>query len=286
MSKKIRKKPKFTGEWKNGTTKINNMLIYQVDAFTDQPFKGNPAAVCILEKEMPDQWMQSVAAEMNLSETSFVLPGKKEYLIRFFTPAAEIPLCGHATLSTGHIFFETGIASKKEEVIFLSKAGQLIVRLSHDWIVMNFPAYSCMPLDIPTGIRDILGVVPSELYSTGHGWKLALLNDEKSVLSMKPDFGILKNSGYGDLIVTAPSDDENYDFCVRCFAPALGINEDPVTGSAHCALAPFWKEKTGKSQMVSHQVSERGGILKVEIIGDRVEVSGQAKTILKGELLV
>jgi len=261
-------------------------IIYQVDAFTSEPFKGNPAAVCILEKEMPDSWMQNVAAEMNLSETSFVVPGKKESIIRFFTPAAEIPLCGHATLSTGHIFFETGIAARNEEITFISKAGNLIVRKSGSWIVMNFPSYPCEPLNIPSGIKDILGFVPTELYSTGHGWKMALLNDEKSVRAIKPDFSILKKSGYGDLIVTAPSDDKNFDFCVRCFAPALGINEDPVTGSAHCALAPFWKGKTGKSQMVSHQVSERGGTLKVEIIGDRVEVSGQAKTILKGELLV
>jgi PhzF family phenazine biosynthesis protein len=262
------------------------MLIYQVDAFTDQPFKGNPAAVCILEKEMPELWMQNVAAEMNLSETSFVLPGKKESIIRFFTPAAEVPLCGHATLSTGHIFFETGIASKNEEIIFSSKAGKLIVRSSGSWIVMNFPSFKCEPFPVPAGIKDTLGVVPRELYNTGHGWKMALLNDEESVRSMKPDFGVLKESGYGDLIVTAPSDDKNFDFCVRCFAPALGINEDPVTGSAHCALAPFWKEKTGKSEMVSHQVSERGGILKVDVIGDRVEVSGQAITILKGTLLV
>ncbi|MGD0340735.1 MAG: PhzF family phenazine biosynthesis isomerase [Bacteroidales bacterium] len=261
-------------------------IIYQVDAFTSKPFKGNPAAVCILEKKMPDQWMQNVAAEMNLSETSFVLPGKKESPIRFFTPVAEIPLCGHATLSTGHIFFETGIAQKNEEIIFISKAGRLKIRTSGNWIVMNFPAYSSKPLDIPAGIEDILGVVPSALFSTGHGWKLALLNDEKSVLRMKPDFDILNNSGYGDLIVTAPSDDKNFDFCVRCFAPALGINEDPVTGSAHCALTPFWKEKTGKSRMVSHQVSEREGILKVETTGERVEISGQAKTILKGELFV
>lgn len=265
---------------------IKPKLIYQVDAFTDQPFKGNPAAVCILEKEMPDQWMQNVAAEMNLSETSFVLPGKKEPVIRFFTPAAEIPLCGHATLSTGHIFFETGIAGKDEEIVFSSKAGKLIVRRSGSWIIMNFPSYPCQPIIIPAGINDILGVTPLELYRTGHGWKMALLKDEKSVRMMKPDFNVLKNSGYGDLIITARSDDDNFDFCVRCFAPALGINEDPVTGSAHCALAPFWKSKTGKSYMVSHQVSDREGILKVEIIGDRVEVSGQAKTILKGELFV
>jgi PhzF family phenazine biosynthesis protein len=182
---------------------IKPKLIYQVDAFTSEPFKGNPAAVCILEKEMPDSWMQSVAAEMNLSETS-LLPGKRESTIRFFTPAAEIPLCGHATLSTGHIFFETGIAYRNEKITFSSKVGKLIVRESGSWIVMNFPSYPSEPLHIPSGIKDILGVVPSELYNTGHGWKLALLNDEKSVRAMKPDFNILKKSGYGDLIVTAP----------------------------------------------------------------------------------
>lgn len=262
------------------------MLLYHIDAFTDRPFRGNPAAVCILEKEMPDNWMQNIAAEMNLSETAFVVPGKNESYIRFFTPEAEIPLCGHATLSTGHVFFETGITNRNEEITFISRAGKLVIRSSGNWIVMNFPTYPCVPVNIPSGIESILGVVPVELYKTGHGWKLALLEDENSVRSMKPDFNVLKESGFGDLIVTAPSENKKYDFCVRCFAPALGINEDPVTGSAHCSLTPFWRGKTGKMSMMSHQVSAREGILKVEIAGDRVEISGQAKTVFKAELYV
>jgi PhzF family phenazine biosynthesis protein len=265
---------------------VNNMKIYHIDAFTDQPFKGNPAAVCILEKEMPEKWMQNIAFEMNLSETSFVIPGKKESPIRFFTPAAEVPLCGHATLSTAHVFYETGIVGKDSEIVFISQAGKLNIRMEAGWIVMNFPSYICIPADIPQGIEKILGVKPLELYNTGQHWKLAVLSDERSVRAMKPDFKVLAESGYGDLIVTARSEMKEYDFCVRCFAPALGINEDPVTGSAHCSLTPLWKEKTGKSRMLSHQVSAREGILKVEALGDRVEISGQARTIFRGELLI
>jgi PhzF family phenazine biosynthesis protein len=262
------------------------MLIYHVDAFTDQPFMGNPAAVCILDRQMPDEWMQKIAFEMNLSETSFVIPGQKESTIRFFTPAAEIPLCGHATLSTAHVFFESGLASAAGEIVFISKAGKLTIRKEGKWIVMNFPSYDCTTIEIPPDVENILGIKPVELYKTGHGWKLALLSKESELRSLKPDPKILVSGGFGDLIVTAPSDDNKFDFTVRCFAPALGIEEDPVTGSAHCSLAPFWHARTGKLSMMSHQISARGGILRVEICGNRVEVAGEARTIFKGELLV
>ena len=139
------------------------MIIYHIDAFTDQPFRGNPAAVCILDRQMPDEWMQRVAFEMNLSETSFVIPGKKESPIRFFTPAAEIPLCGHATLSTAHVFFESGLAAATDEIIFISKAGKLTIRKEGKWIVMNFPSYDCIPIEIPPDIENILGIKPVEL---------------------------------------------------------------------------------------------------------------------------
>jgi len=261
-------------------------IIYQVDAFTTEPFKGNPAGVCILEKEMPEEWMRNVAAEMNLSETAFIVPEDKEFRIRFFSPEAEIPLCGHATLSSAHIMFETGVVEKNEEIIFLSKAGKLVIRYEDGWITMNFPAYQVKPVRIPDGISKIIGITPSELHRTAHGWSFVLLKNEKEVKDMKPDFKAMKNSEFGDLIVTAPSDDPAFDFCVRCFAPALGIDEDPVTGSAHCALVPFWHDRTGKKEFVSHQVSRRGGILKVKMKGDRVEISGQARTIFKAELFV
>ena len=265
---------------------MTHKLIYQVDAFTTNPFRGNPAGVCLLGKKMPDQWMQNVAMEMNLSETSFIILEKSEFPIRYFTPEAEIPLCGHATLASAHIMFETGIVSMDNEIVFLSKAGKLRIRSSGSWITMNFPAYQAETIAIPANIAKIIGIVPSELYRTGHGWTLALLKSEKEVRNLDPDLKTMRNSEFGDLIVTAPSDDTDFDFCVRCFAPALGINEDPVTGSAHCALGPFWHSKTGRKEFVSHQVSKREGILKVELKGERVEISGQAKTIISGELLV
>ena len=262
----------------------NRKIIYQVDAFTSEPFKGNPAGVCILEKEMPVEWMQNIAAEMNLSETAFITEGADDYKIRFFTPAAEIPLCGHATLSSAHIMFETGVVHKNETIRFSSGAGILKIRWSDGWIVMNFPAYDLEKAQIPQDLSNYIVITPAEYYRTAHGWTFLLFRSEEEVLNLTPDFEALKNSPYGDMIVTAPSSDPRYDFCVRCFAPALGIDEDPVTGSAHCALVPFWSKRTGRLEFTSHQVSKRGGILKVALRGDRVEIAGEAVTILRAEL--
>jgi PhzF family phenazine biosynthesis protein len=261
-------------------------IIYQVDAFTNEPFKGNPAAVCILENKPSSVWMQNIAMEMNLSETAFIYPGKESREIRFYTPEAEVELCGHATLSASHILFETGIVKNSEEIIFSSKAGELKIRKNGDWVTMNFPLYKLEKMVITPEFKSVTGIQPQELYRAGYGWTLALLKSENEVRSLTPDFSLMKNSLFGDLIVTSKSDDPQFDFCVRCFAPALGINEDPVTGSAHCALVPFWNMKTGKSDFISHQVSKRTGILKVSMKGDRVEISGLAKTILKAEMFV
>jgi PhzF family phenazine biosynthesis protein len=261
-------------------------IIYQVDAFTSKPFKGNPAGVCILEKEMPDEWMKNIAAEMNLSETAFITGGINEYRIRFFTPTSEVPLCGHATLASAHIMFETNIIKKNETITFSSKAGILKTRYSDGWIIMNFPAYDLVAAEIPQDLCNYNVITPLEYYRTAHGWSFLLFRNEEEVLNLSPDFKSLKNSEYGDMIVTAPSSDPQYDFCVRCFAPALGIDEDPVTGSAHCALVPFWNGKTGKNEFISHQVSKRGGILKVSLHGDRVVIAGEAVTILRAELLI
>ncbi|MBG0858623.1 MAG: PhzF family phenazine biosynthesis protein [Bacteroidales bacterium] len=261
-------------------------VIHQVDAFTGQPFKGNPAGVCIIAEEIPEELMQNIAAEMNLSETAFVTPSGKEYQIRFFTPETEIPLCGHATLSSAHIIYETGITDKNETITFNSKSGKLPARTDGNWITMDFPSFPLETVTIPAGIEKLIGIRPVELLRTGHGWSFALLKNETEVRDLKPDFRIMRNSDYGDLIVTAPSDDPQYDFCVRCFAPALGIDEDPVTGSAQCVLVPFWHGKTGRKEFMSHQVSKRGGILKAALKGSRVEISGQARTIIRGELLI
>jgi PhzF family phenazine biosynthesis protein len=260
--------------------------IYQVDAFTTEAFKGNPAGVCILEQQPTQEWMQNIAMEMNLSETAFILPQKDFFLIRFFTPEAEMKLCGHATLSASHILYETEVVKGDEEIKFSSKAGELIIKKQGDWIKMNFPVYPLEKMRSTPEFEKLTGIVAQGLYTAGFGWTLALLRNETEVRNMKPDFSAMKNSVFGDLIVTAPSDDPAFDFCVRCFAPAVGIDEDPVTGSAHCALVPFWAEKTGKKDFISHQVSKREGILKVSLKGDRVEISGQAKTIFKAELFV
>jgi len=260
-------------------------LIYQVDAFTDKPFHGNPAGVCITGKEPEEKWMQDMAMEMNLSETAYVFKGESGLNIRFFTPEAEMKLCGHATLSSAHILYETGMFKPGEKIELLSKAGLLTIRKNGEWITMNFPVYPVEQMDIPAVFSKLVGIEPLELYSAGFGWTLALLENENQVRSLFPDFTAMKNSPFGDLIVTAPSADPGFDFCVRCFAPAVGINEDPVTGSAHCALAPFWNRKSGKTEFNSHQVSKREGILRVSLKGDRVEISGTAKTIFRAELL-
>lgn len=258
--------------------------IYHVDAFTSEPFKGNPAGVCLLVNQPSMEWMQNIAMEMNLSETAFVFPADGIRNIRFFTPEAEVDLCGHATLSASHIIYETKSAGEDEEIRFSSKAGILAVRKKGDWITMNFPLYPLEKRDIPADFARLTGKKPLGLYRAGYGWTLALLGDEEEVRSISPDFQAMRHSEFGDLIVTAPSSDPAFDFCVRCFAPALGINEDPVTGSAHCALVPFWNGKTGKTRFVSHQVSKRGGILKVELTGNRVEIAGQAITVYRAEL--
>lgn len=263
-----------------------NQIIYQVDAFTTEAFKGNPAGVCILEKEPSVQLMQNIAMEMNLSETAFVFPGSGNLIIRFFTPTTEMNICGHATLSSAHILYETGYVGKEEEIKFSSKAGILSVRKNGEWITMNFPVYKLERIDSFSEFEKVTGSKALELYKTAGSWTLALMKNEEEVRNMKPDFSKMRNSIFGDLIMTAPSDDPSYDFCVRCFAPAVGIDEDPVTGSANCALAPFWAEKTGKNDFNSHQISKREGILKVSLKGDRVEISGQAKTIFKAELFV
>jgi PhzF family phenazine biosynthesis protein len=264
----------------------DSTIIYQVDAFTIEPYKGNPAGVCILDKEPSVEWMQNIAMEMNLSETAFVFQKENDRLIRFYTPEAEIHLCGHATLSASHILYEAGYVKSNDEIRFSSKAGELIIKKNGEWITMNFPTYPLEKMTIPSEFNDLIGITPKELHRSGFGWTLALLNTETEVKSLKPQFSQMKNSEFGDLIVTAPSSDPVYDFCVRCFAPAYGIDEDPVTGSAHCALVPFWHNKTGRTDFISHQISKRGGVLKVSLKGDRVEISGQAKTIFKAELFV
>jgi PhzF family phenazine biosynthesis protein len=263
-----------------------NKTIFQVDAFSDTPFRGNPAGVMIVDKDTPSGWMQNMALEMNLSETAFLVPQEGSFDIRYFTPAVEVPLCGHATLASAHILFQQGIVEPGKSILLNAKGGKLVVRKEGDWIVMNFPVFSLNPIEIPPDFKKLVGFNPIEAWSSDDDWIIAIAKTESEIRLAKPDFNSLVVNGMGHLMITALSTEENTDFVVRCFAPRSGINEDPVTGSAHCALTPLWFKKTGKKEMNSYQVSDRTGRLKVRSANDRVEISGQAVTIFKAELQI
>jgi PhzF family phenazine biosynthesis protein len=260
--------------------------IFQVDAFTSEAFKGNPAAVYITNDMPPAERMQNIAMEMNLSETAFVEPGEKDFKIRYFTPVSEVDLCGHATLSASHILYETGIVKPDKAIRFSSKAGELNISKKGSKIIMNFPVYSLRRIDIPSSFKESTGLEALELYQSDYDWKLVLVSSEEEVIKASPNPDAIRNAGLGELIVTAISSNSAYDFVVRCFVPDLGIGEDPVTGSAHCALAPFWNMKTGKNEFRSFQASSRTGSLDVRLLDGRVEIAGEAVTVMKAELLI
>lgn len=260
--------------------------IFQVDAFTREPFKGNPAGVYITNEVLSDEMMQNIAMEMNLSETAFVSQAEEGFNIRYFTPVSEVELCGHATLSASHILYETGMVEKEDTIVFHSKAGQLEIKRNREKIIMNLPVYGLKKLPVHASFKEKTGMNALELYDSDYDWKLVLLRTEEEVRKADPDPNAIRRSGLGELIVTAVSSDPKYDFVVRCFVPDLGIGEDPVTGSAHCALAPFWNMKTGKTDFKSFQASQRSGELDVKLKGKRVEVAGHAITVLKAEFLI
>lgn len=260
--------------------------IYQVDAFTSEHFKGNPAGVFITEVILNPELMQNIAMEMNVSETAFVSPQGKDFIIRYYTPVSEVDLCGHATLSASHILYETGMVKQEDSIRFHSKAGELLIRKEGKRIIMDFPVYSLKKINIPASFKEITGLNALELYQSDYNWKLVLVQSEDEVLRADPKPDRIKDAGMGTLMVTAVSSKTKYDFVVRCFVPELGIVEDPVTGSAHCALAPFWNMKTGKKEFRSFQASKRSGELYVRLAGNRVEIAGEAVTVLKAELLI
>ncbi len=261
-----------------------SIRIYQVDAFTEKPFQGNPAAVVILEQAQTPQWMQLVAREMNLSETAFVYPQPDGYHLQWFTPEAEVELCGHATLSTAHVLWESGRESVETPILFSTLSGQLGARLKSDGFVeLDFPAAPCEPGDLPAEIISAMGAIPKSISISGKKWLLEYQN-EQEILNLKPDFLRLKQVPGRGLIATSVSEKSNVDFVSRYFAPWIGVNEDPVTGSAHCILGPYWGKKLGKSNLIAHQVSSRGGVLHVRLSGERVFIGGKAVTVLIGEL--
>lgn len=259
------------------------MEIYQIDAFTREIFKGNPAAVVPLESWIDSRTMQKIAAENNLSETAFFCKQKDgSFEIRWFTPQTEVNLCGHATLAAAHVIF-TRQDHQKQDVLFHSKGGDLKVTLLDDGqYLMDFPSKPPKTIPVPKLLPDALGVIP--LYTGVNTDLLVLVHNEQMVRQMKPDLLLLKQMEVRGVIITAASDDENIDFVSRFFAPSVGIPEDPVTGSAHSLLIPFWSKRLDKSTLNAAQVSKRGGLLLCVNRDSRVEIGGYARTYMKGEI--
>ena len=257
--------------------------IYQVDAFTHGPFTGNPAAVCVLTDPVTEETMQKIAMENNLSETAFITRGKDEWLIRWFTPMEEVDLCGHATLASAFVVLNI-IDPQSETVVFRSRVmGLLTVRKRGDLLELDFPVDHVTECALPGIIKESLGAHPVEWYA-GRSDYLLVYRSESEIREMKPDFRKLAQTESRGVIVTAPGD--TVDFVSRFFCPQIGIDEDPVTGSAHTTLTPFWSARLGKTTMAARQLSSRGGMLECALDGDRVRIAGSALLYLKGELFI
>ncbi len=259
------------------------MRIYIVDAFTDRLFRGNPAAVCILDNDISDDLQQCIATEMNLSETAFVLRHDGGFGLRWFTPVSEVDLCGHATLASAHILWQEQILSEDEEAFFITQQkGILKARKDGEEIILDFPAAKLLPTEHEKYVRSLFDIEPEFIGIAGNHF-LVELPSEINVVEYTPDFSAIAGLPMYGLIITSSSGGE-YDFVSRFFAPAVGVNEDPVTGSAHCALGPYWSGKLNKKKLVGYQASKRGGIVGVEVTGDRIELHGKAATFLMGEI--
>lgn len=256
--------------------------IFQVDAFSETLFSGNPAAVCILEKWLPEDLMQNIAMENNLAETAFVVKENENYHIRWCTPKAEVALCGHATLASGHVIFNH-LNENKKEIIFQSKSGKLKVRREGKDLILNFPTDNIREIEIPENISEAIGLRPVGAYMGKTDYML-IYQDQAQIEKIQPDFRKLKETKARGIMVTAPGKES--DFVSRFFAPAVGVDEDPVTGSAHTSLIPYWSKKLGKTELSAIQLSSRRGYLKCKYLGDRVEIGGQAVTYLTGEIAV
>jgi PhzF family phenazine biosynthesis protein len=258
-----------------------------VDAFTDKAFSGNPAGVCLLEREMPEEWMQNVAAEMNQAETAFLIKEADHYRLRWFTPAVEVDLCGHATLASAKYLYEMGLSDTSTPISFETRSGRLTATPnSKDLISLDFPSIPSSPIQSLSALGDALGADPL-LVHRGRFDYLVELKYDAAVRDLQPDLYKLKQFEARGIVVTAQAaPGSNYDFISRGFFPQSGIDEDPVTGSAHCMLAPFWAERLSKTKMTGYQASKRGGYVRVELVGDRVKLIGQAVIVMEGELHV
>lgn len=259
-----------------------SVKLFQVDSFTDKPFAGNPAAVCLLDEPRDADWMQNVALEMNLSETAFLVKEDDGHRLRWFTPRLEVELCGHATLASAHVLWEAGVLPPDRQARFHTLSGLLTADRKGDWIEMDFPAEPVEAVDAPVDFTQALGATPTFVGRNRMDF-LVEVESEEAVRTLKPDFSLIESLPARGVMVTAPA--REYDFVSRFFAPQCGVLEDPVTGSAHCALGPYWSAKLNKSELVGYQASARGGVVRVQVAGDRVKLGGQAVTVLRGELL-
>ena len=259
---------------------MNNIPIYQVDAFTGELFRGNPAAVCPLDKWLPDEKMQAIAAENNLSETAFFIPRGRDYQLRWFTPAIEVDLCGHATLATAHVLFEH-LGFQESTANFHSRSGRLSVSREGGFYIMDFPTDILEPALAPKVLTEALKIQPREVLA-GREDFLVVLDSEAQIAALQPDFRLFRQVKGRGVIVTAPGD--AVDFVSRCFFPNAGIDEDPVTGSAHTTMIPYWAERLGKQELAARQISLRGGEIKCTMLGERVALAGKAVTYMEGTL--
>jgi len=256
--------------------------IFTVDAFTDKPFSGNPAGVCILSEDRDELWMQSIAREMNLSETAFLRKIDDGYNLRWFTPKVEVELCGHATLASAHILFERGYLKRGEQARFHTKSGLLTATSKEDWIELDFPKQPVTPSPQPAGLVESLGVRP-KFVGKNVLYYIVEVDSEEIVRGMSPNYGHLASVPVNGVAVTSKASTPGFDFVSRFFAPTFGIDEDPVTGSSHCGLGPYWEERLHKNKLTAYQASARGGVLHVRVAPDRVFLGGKAITILQGE---
>ncbi len=255
--------------------------LFQIDAFADELFRGNPAAVCPLDEWLPETLMQQIAAENNLSETAFFVGDQGQYQLRWFTPACEVDLCGHATLATAWVIFNR-LSDDSTTLKFETRSGELRVHRDGDHIVLDFPAQPSERTEIDSKLSDALGSVPEEVWTTDDA--LAVYPTQADVESIQPDLAALCRLPYRGVIVTAPGED--CDFVSRFFAPAVGVDEDPVTGSAHCKLAPYWANRLGRQSLTARQLSKRGGTILCSVNASRVRLSGKAVEYLRGEIEV
>ena len=258
--------------------------VIQVDAFAERPFAGNPAAVCVMEGPRDERWMQEVAMEMNLSETAFLHPEGDGWRLRWFTPAVEVALCGHATLASAHVLWSTGALPADAEARFHTQSGLLTCRRDGDLIWMDFPAKPEEATEPPAGLAAALGAAPVYVGRSQFD-VLVEVASEDVVTSLAPDIGKLRAVQARGVIVTARASRQGADFVSRFFAPNAGVDEDPVTGSAHCVLAPYWAAKLGRAELSGYQASRRGGTVRVRVAGDRVHLGGRAVTVMRGELV-